>query len=300
MKDKLVTAPSIDAIFKAIFERNLDCLQDFLSLVMDVDVNTFDSIKVTNPGLTPEQIGDKFAVLDMLVVMDSGEKINVEMQNYNEGNYKERSVFNCSKVFSKDLKAGDDYSDLRKTVCINVMQFPLFKGSAYHSTVYPIIKETGEIVTDLWQIHYFETPKIPYDPHIRLEYWLEFFTVKTKEELDMVRAHNDVMINKAIDAALLMNKDDYMREVARQRENRRVNEATALSAAWREGNKDGINKGIDIGIEKGIDIGINKGIDIGRNESITELVQKMLAYGMSMDTIKHISGLSEKEILALK
>jgi predicted transposase/invertase (TIGR01784 family) len=236
MKKKLITAPSIDAIFKAIFERNLDLLSDFLSLVMKIDVSAFEDIKVTNPGLTPEQIGDKFAVLDLLVKLKTGEKINVEMQNRDEGNYKQRSVYNCSKLFTKDFKSGRDYSKLRRTVCINILQFDLFSTDEYKSTVYPIIEETGERLTDLWQIHFFETKKLPPSPSNRLERWLQFFTVKSQEELDMVRSQNDPIINKAVDVTLSMNDDEQMQVLAWAREKRDLAEAAAFDRALRENN----------------------------------------------------------------
>lgn len=71
-----------------------------------------------------------------------------------------------------------------------------------------------------------------------------------------------------MDASYLMDREDYLREVERQREYRRVNEATALSAARRE----------------------------GRNE----IILNMLEYGIPMDIIKQATGLTEKEIQALK
>jgi predicted transposase/invertase (TIGR01784 family) len=230
MEEKLLVTPRIDAIFKAIFARNIDLLQDFLSAVMGVESGFFTDIKVLNPELLPEAYSDKFARLDLLVETVTGEKINVEMQNHDENNYKERSVFNCSKLFTDGFKAGKDYKALLKTICINVLQFNLFESGGYKSTVYPIIKETGEAVTDKWQIHYFETKKLPEVAATRLEQWLRFFTVDTKEELEMVKSQGDMMINKAADVTLSMNADDRMREVARVRLDSWLNEQTAKYA----------------------------------------------------------------------
>jgi predicted transposase/invertase (TIGR01784 family) len=227
MEEKLLVTPRIDAIFKAIFARNIDLLQDFLSAVMEVDGDFFTDIKVLNPELLPEAYSDKFARLDLLVETVTGEKINVEMQNHDENNYKERSVFNCSKLFTDGFKAGKDYKALLKTICINVLQFNLFESDGYKSTVYPIIKETGEAVTDKWQIHYFETKKLPEVAATRLERWLRFFTIDTKEELEMVKSQGDSMINKAADVTLSMNADDRMREVARVRLDSWLNESIA-------------------------------------------------------------------------
>jgi predicted transposase/invertase (TIGR01784 family) len=227
MEEKLLVTPRIDAIFKALFARNIDLLQDFLSVVMEVDSSFFADIKVLNPELLPESYQDKFARLDLLVETVTGEKINVEMQNHDEHNYKERSVFNCSKLFTEGFKAGKDYKALLKTICINVLQFNLFESGGYKSTVFPIIKETGEAVTDKWQIHYFETKKLPEVTVTRLERWLRFFTIDTKEELLMVKSQGDTVINKAADVTIAMNADERMREVARIRLDSWLNESIA-------------------------------------------------------------------------
>ncbi|MDR0903695.1 MAG: Rpn family recombination-promoting nuclease/putative transposase [Ruminococcus sp.] len=285
MKKKLVTAPSIDAIFKAIFERNLDLLSDFLSLVMKVDVSAFEDIKVTNPGLTPEQIGDKYAVLDLLVKMKTGEKINVEMQNRDEGNYIQRSVYNVSKLFTKDFRTGKDYSKLRRTVCINILQFNLFAGDEYKSTVYPIIEERNERLTDLWQIHFFETKKLPLEPTNRLERWLRFFTVKSEEELEMVRTQNDPMINKAVDVTLSMNDDEQMQILAWAREKRDLAEAAAkATAAERE-------KAMAENYEKLLKMNIFQGkLSIARNLILDGADESYAAKitGLSIDEVKDI------------
>jgi predicted transposase/invertase (TIGR01784 family) len=138
MADTLVCKPSLDVVFKTLFTENPDLLRDFLTLVLETEI---DSMDIINPDLIPEQFNEKFARLDLVIKTKNNDKINVELQNRDEGNYKERSVYNCSKLFTTELIKGTDYSEIRNTICINIMQFPLFESENYRSTVYPIIQE---------------------------------------------------------------------------------------------------------------------------------------------------------------
>ncbi|MDR0947559.1 MAG: Rpn family recombination-promoting nuclease/putative transposase [Ruminococcus sp.] len=266
--DKLVVKPNLDVVFKAIFARNEDLLRDFLSLVLDNKPEDYENITILNPEILPEQYNEKFPRLDLILKMQNGEKINIEMQNHDEHDYRQRSVYNQSRLFTRDLKRGDEYDDLTKTICINVLQIPLFESENYKSTVYPVIIETNEIVTELWEIIYFETPKLPDKPGTRLEQWLKFFTINTEEEMNMARNSADTMINKAIEVTYSMNDDTQMREIARAREERMFNERSVMKATE------------NFGVQKGI-------FKVARN---------LITLGVELDKIIKATGLPESEI----
>jgi predicted transposase/invertase (TIGR01784 family) len=235
MENKLVCRPGLDVVFKKLFTDNTDLLKDFLSLALGMEIS---ELTFLNTELLPEAFDEKFSRMDILLKTAAGTKINVELQNADKNNFKERSVFYCSKLFGMNFNAGSNYYDIPKTVCVNILQFKMFDSENYRSTVFPIIRETGEIITHKWEILYFETPKLPADISNRMELWLKFFTVDTEEALLDMERTNDTAILKASMAVKKMNSDERMREVARMRDDAKANEYFAMIAARRDERMD--------------------------------------------------------------
>ncbi|MDR0903247.1 MAG: Rpn family recombination-promoting nuclease/putative transposase [Ruminococcus sp.] len=279
---ELVCKPKLDVVFKAIFTENPDLLADFVGLALETEI---EDLQILNNDILPESYNEKFSRLDILVKTKGGEKINVELQNSNKGNFKERSVFYCSKLYTSDLQSGKDYSEIAKTVCINILQFNLFDSENYRSTVLPIIKETGETLTDRWKIIFFETPKFPEDIESlkvtknRLGYWLTFFSVGTEEALVNVDNLNDKEIKKAVSVVRHMNADERMREIARNREDAWLAEKLSLAEAKKEG--------------------ITTGIELGEQNTMLRVAKNMLTERIAIDVIEKVTGLTQNELLSL-
>jgi predicted transposase/invertase (TIGR01784 family) len=280
MNEELVVKPKIDVVFKTLFVEHTDLLIDFLSYALRMPTEEIADIVITNPELIPDTYGEKFAQLDLVLTQPNGTKINVEIQNGDKGDYKERSVFNCSKMYTKDVNVGDFYKDIPKTVCINIVQFDLFKDSECVCTVYPTIQETGEIVTDKWEIIYFQTPKIPTDESGGLWDWIKLFTITTEGELETMENVKTMGVKRAAGFIRQMNADDRMKEIARLREKTRMAEASAYRKAQKEG------------FEEGEIVGVNR----GRKEGILSTAKNLSAAGFSVSEISKFTGLSENEL----
>lgn len=71
-----------DVLFKFLLGDDQD--EDSLYLLKLIIENTLhikcQSIKVVNPELVPEHVGDKTMILDIKVVTDTGDIIDIEMQ----------------------------------------------------------------------------------------------------------------------------------------------------------------------------------------------------------------------------
>ncbi|MDR0904539.1 MAG: Rpn family recombination-promoting nuclease/putative transposase [Ruminococcus sp.] len=257
MSEKFVTKPSNDAIFKLLFVQNIDLLQDFLSNALDMPFDDFRDITIMNPELSGIVAGEKISVLDILVNKPDGTKLNIEMQNCDEGDFKERSVYYCSKLFIKNFLAGQSYNELPKTICINILQFTLFKKAGYKCSAFPTITETAEAITDLWQILYFQLPKL--DDEIKREKaqhileWLKFFTVKTKEDIKVMKeTSKDEYVIKALEKVELMNEDEKTRRLAEAREEAILREKWILGAAKREAVFDVVRNMFSLGLSTDI------------------------------------------------
>lgn len=110
--------------------------------------------------LDPEVIGLKSCRLDVRAVTTSGTQLNIEVQINNQINMEKRSLFYWSKLYVSQLKEAIDYRNLAKTIAINILDFNYLDNNKVHS-VYRITEvETGNLLSNNLEIHFFELPRL--------------------------------------------------------------------------------------------------------------------------------------------
>jgi len=270
-----VVSAKLDIIFKKIFTENEDMLQSFLADILEIPYDDIQDIIVAKQELTPETIDGKFSRLDLnLKVADK--LINVEIQLKGDNDYSDRTLFYWAKLYTSELKSGETYGQLKKTICINIINFNMFDRNDYHTEIVTSIKDTGEVFSDKFSIHFFELKKVgkKVNPNNRRELWMQFLNADSEEDFEVLKQTNVPIMNKAVNVIYDLSEDTRIREMARIREKALHDEASALANAE--------NKGI----EKGISIGEAKGRAEGRTEERNSLIKKMRKRGMSEDEIK--------------
>jgi predicted transposase/invertase (TIGR01784 family) len=134
---KTFALPKIDFAFRWIFTRkeNADILKAFLEAILGLAILTFEIKNFEDPHLLRASIGDKLGILDLLVTLTDGTKINVEMQLFSHKYLPERIVYYASKILSFQMNASEDYSNLKKVICILIVNENLTVTSPnyYHS-----------------------------------------------------------------------------------------------------------------------------------------------------------------------
>lgn len=121
MTNKLANDFKNDVLFKFILADDQD--EDSVYLLKLIIENTLgikcQSIKVINPELVPEHVGDKTMVLDIRAISDTGEIIDIEMQSSNfTKNLYYRFQFYGAHGLAKQKKRGDsDYVSGVHKVC---------------------------------------------------------------------------------------------------------------------------------------------------------------------------------------
>ena len=272
-----VVSAKLDIIFKKIFTENKDMLTSFISSILDIPIESISEIEITNPELPPETLSGKFSRLDLSMKFD-GRLVNVEIQVKNDPDYRDRTLFYWAKLYSSELKSGEDYSELKQTITINIINFNMFEGTDYHTEVAAMIKGTNEVFSDKFSIHFFELKKIGKkpDPKNKKELWLQFINADSEEDFEMINQTDIPIMKKAVKVIYDMSEDTKIREVARLREKALHDEASALKNAKAEG--------ISIGKAEGISIGKNE----GKNEERANLIANMKALGMTDEQINQI------------
>ena len=149
-----------------------------------------------------------------------------------------------AKLYTSELKSGEDYGELKQTVTINIINFNMFGGTDFHTEVAAMIKGTNEVFSDKMSIHFCELKKLSKKPNPgnRRELWLQFINADSEEELEMINQTNIPIMQKAVRVIYDMSEDTKIREDARLREKALHDEASALKQAKNEGREEIITK----------------------------------------------------------
>ena len=277
MERKIVSA-KIDVVFKELFIRKKSLLKNFISDVLDIPFENILEVTLTNPEMPSDYSDGKLVRLDLSVRLrksDNSETlINVELQVNSQSYFKKRTLFYWSKLYTSELHSGESYSNLKRTICINILDFNITDKQNYHTEIIAADKETGEQFTDLMSIHFFEPRKVTdsLDVNDRKAMWMQLIKADTEEELNMIKNTNIPAMEQAVQVIFDMSADTALRERARLREKALHDEASALQGAKEEGLKEGIKKGIET----------------GKNEERAAIVEKMRKSGMTEEQIQEI------------
>lgn len=271
----------LDVIFKRVFgdENNKDIIAAMISALLEIPRESIRSIEISNVELPPEYYDQKFSRLDLRMNVD-GTIVNVEMQVNYETDFRERTLFYWSKIYSDELKAGDEYGELKKTYCVNIINFNLFDCEDYHSHFKVMETTRHEVLSDKFAIHFFELKKID---NIRknqpMEDWLKLINAETEEELMEIQQTTDIPeVRNTIVKLRQMSADEKIRMEAYYREKRLHDEASALGSARREGLAEGVEKGRAEGRAE------------GEQSFKNSLIEKWRKAGMSEEQIKELLG----------
>lgn len=231
----------LDVIFKRVFgnDNNKAIISAFVSDLLEIPRDSIKAIYINNVELTPEYLEQKFSRLDLKLDVD-GRIVNIEMQVNFEPDFKERTLFYWSKLYSEELKAGEEYGELKHTICINIINFDLFGCENYHSSFKVLESERGELLTDKFSIHFFELKKLSkFKKNKRMEDWLNLINAET--EGDLMAIQQSTTIPEVKDTIVMLRQlsaDEKVRQEAYYREKRLHDEASALGHARREGMLD--------------------------------------------------------------
>ena len=230
-----------DTLFKMLFVRYPELLKMLIADLLGIQLNSIEKFAIRNPEMPPESLGDKFCRLDINMTVNN-QRVDLEVQVNNEGDYQERTLFHWAREYSTSLPAGKGYSMLPRTIVISIINFPLFDCAEYHSEFQPLEVTRHTPLSDKMALHFFELPKIPADisTNSMLLLWLSLFKAETEEELTKIGALEVPVMNQAIDAYYSITASSEFREMERLRAKARHDEAQALHNAEDRGIQKGI------------------------------------------------------------
>ena len=309
-----------DVAFKAYFKANEFLLTSIITHFLPLPKGSkVCKVDVVNPELSPEQVTQKLTkqgleagksfILDLVVkferMMQDGRidlgTVNVEMQATSDPYLIERVLVYIGWLYSSQLKKGESYDQLVLvySLVFTTQNLKVFKGISdyYHvcnirRTMPPevlmsnamcfIIVELGKFDKNVKQLH-----------NIRESwcYLLKNSDQINQSEYEFLKGQGGDMA-KAVGELWSMSQDEVLQEYIYALEKKERIRITAEKYAR--------NKGFKEGIEKGHLKGRLKGREEGREEGHVAVALNMLKKGLDFHLISECTGLSAKDVEALK
>ena len=211
----------------------------------------------------------KSVYLDIVANMADGTQVEVEVQVRNRNDYPQRSTYYLSALHASQLRAGDSYLDLKKTISLHILAFSLCD------------EETGERLCEDLRLVYLEVPKYVRQgtPRNRLEYSLMYLAGMEAKKMPEAMVQ-DPMIGEALDLErlFLQNHEERLRYILSYKA--MVDDLTIEETIRRAARAEGIAE--------------------GEAKGIAATARRMLVRGVPLEQVVDFTGLSLEQVEALR
>ena len=225
--------------------------------------------------LLNENKNDKNGRLDLRAIINDNIECDIEVQLTTHEKMLPRFLLYWAKMYSANLKVGDEYSKLRRTISIIIVdgELPEFKGIKKAQTNWQIREEEYKsiILTSYFEICIIELPKAIREYKTNKEngalQWMMFLENPEDVEVTKIMEENE-NIKEAKEELDRISQDDILRRMAFKAELERMDHAQLMYEAKRDGKKEGK----------------------------MEIAKNMLKKGISVADIIETTGLTEEDV----
>ena len=270
--------PKADLTFKRVFGEHKELLISFLNAMLPLpEGKEIVEIEYLPTELVPETpLLKKNSIVDVRCKDNGDRYFIVEMQMEWQPSFKQRMLFNASKVYVRQLDKSEAYDALQPVYALSLINDVYEKGDDYYHHYKIVEEEHTERVLEGLEMIFIELPKFTpssYTGKKMQVLWLRFLTEigeKTRQvdeemlETPEIKTALGVLEESTYTEAQLAGYEKFWDAV-------RV-EKTILSEGQKKGVKEGEKKGI---------------ISVARN---------LKGMGLPLSQISQATGLSESEI----
>ena len=277
---KSILQPKNDVVFKALFSRGKPRItQAMLEAILKMKIDKLELDKSTD--LLNENADDKNGRLYLRAIINGNTECDIEVQLTSNDNIAERFVYYWAKMYAANLKIGDTYSDLRKTISIIILDddFKLTKNLGKPQTTWKIreSENTHLILTDYFEIIIIEIPKVlkayHKNPNDEVLQWMLFLDNPEKEEVTRIMEENKD-IKEAKEELDRISQDDILRRKA-------------------------LNRTLEIADRLQLKKEAEEALEKGKKEKTNEIVKRMKDADLSIEQIAQIVELKVDEVKAI-
>ena len=264
--------------------------------------------------LFKEHAGDKSAVLDIKAQSLAGDLFHIEMQTLEQHFYSARALYYWARLYTGQLRQGENYTTLQRTYSIHFLNFNLLKLPNYQSNFLILEKDHPTIqLSDRFQMVFFELPKFTRtldETDDKLELWL--YIMKHTPSLDEVAMRTIVDKNPVMQETLQelrgLSIDPQLLSIEEARRKAKLDYNTNMLVSREMGRAEGEVKGREEGKAEGRAEGEAKGREEGKAEGLAEGEAKglaaskmesarvMLENHYPLEEISKITGLSPEQL----
>ena len=244
--EKGLLIPKTDVVFQALFgvKGSERILGGFLSKILNQEVKkvSLDA----NQNLVQETVDEKLGILDLRAIIEENIDVNIEIQLVDKANLEKRILLYWARRYGVQLKPGEDYKRLRKTIAILITDYEIpnlvwFKDA--HTRWELLEKRNPEIkVFEDIEVHIIEMPKIEANPKATergLKNWIKFLQ---NPESEAVKMSNDKELDEAYKKLENISGDEKLRRLSELRLKAILDEKATLECGREAGLKEGLAK----------------------------------------------------------
>ena len=281
--------PKADLTFKKIFGRHPDLLISLLNALLPLaDDEQIQSVEYLPTELVPELYEHKNSIVDVLCRDIRGRQFCVEMQMEWTLSFKQRVLFNASKLYVSQAQKAEHYSDLKPVYSLNLVNDYIDRDDPLFIHNYRIVhdRHSDNIIKGL-HFTFIELPK--FSPQTMLEkrmavFWLRFLTeiTGTTKEVPAELLDNP-QINKALEEVEISAfTEEELRAYDKFWDSVRTEKSMLYDSR-----------------QKGIEEGVEKGRAEGRAEERLATAKRLLDMGLSAEQAAQGSDLPLNEVMKL-
>jgi predicted transposase/invertase (TIGR01784 family) len=193
---KKLIRPTVDCVFKAILgsNENKHLLINFLNAVLGLmKGQAIKDVVILNPYNEKEFQDDKLSIIDIKATDETGAFYQIEVQISIYRWLAERMLFNWATIYHSQLTSGQDYTQLKPTTSIWLLEDTLFSPESeeemnkyLHLNFKPYDKNVMIYLSNHLDIHVLQLPFFRKEQIIKddKDRWLYFFKEGQNLELD--------------------------------------------------------------------------------------------------------------------
>ena len=273
-KRKKLLEPKIDIVFQSLFSKNNEEItKDFVEVLLEEKIK---SIKINNEKeIIRKKPNDKLGILDLQLEINENEKVDVEIQLIKKDNFIKRLVWYLTKLYSDQIKIGEDYDKIQKVVLIAITDFDLEETKEIEEmeTIWKMIetKNREQILTEDFEMRIINMKKAKtmYEKNKddKKAQWMLFIDNPNSKEVSQIMEENEE-IKKAVVKVQEMTEDEEME---------RIQKAIMDEKA-----------------------SIKTGERIGKEEKTEEIVKSMLKDNLEDELIRKYTKITQEELEKIK
>ena len=302
--DNFIMLPTVDFCFKELMQ-NPKVRKGFIAAILGKAPEMIRRTTLLPTALRKESEEDKLGILDVLVELEDGSKMNMEMQVSYFDCWKNRVLFYLGKVYTGQIKEGEDYDKLRKCIHVSILDFVHFpKDKKCFRKIVFCDSESGEQYTDLMELHILELKKLPPEDQSEdgIIRWMRFLRGKSRKEFEEM-AKKDEYIEEAYNELKKLSLDEQKRLEYELRQKAVRDHNMMMKSAEKRGLEIGEKRGLEIGEKRGLEIGEKRGIEIGKKQgeriALTRIVENQMKAGKTAEETAELLGLDPQEVKEL-